>query len=430
MQGSSLSARTIDAVLRRVDELTDEIVDFTRELVRIPSVNPPGEHYVDCAHLLGERYRRLGYAVEYITAEGRPEHTERHPRLNVVGRLEGAAAGGKTLHFNGHTDVVPAGAGWTLDPWAGEVRAGRLYGRGANDMKGGLAASLYAVEAIRRAGVRLAGHVEQSGTVDEESGGWAGVAYLAERGYFSPARTDYVVITEPLNPDRLCLGHRGVFWFELTTFGSIGHGSMPQLAVNAIDAMAEVIAEINHRLKPRLAERVTAIPVEPAACRHPTINLNAIAGGQPVDAVQTPCVPDRCVAIFDRRFLAEEPLEAVRAEVDAVLREVAQRVPGFRYRLADRLVVEPNWTPPEAEVVRAFDAAVELVYGRPPAHIASPGTYDQKHVQRIGGVRDCIAYGPGILDVAHQPDEWVGVDDLRRAAAVMALGTLMLVGTA
>src|SRR5207244_3071581 len=104
------------------------------------------------------------------------------------------------------------------------------------------------------------------------------------------------------------------------------------------------IHELNHELKPRLAGRVTAMPVEPPACRRPTINLNAIEGGQPVGAVQTPCVPDRCVAIFDRRFLEEEGLAAVRAEIDEVLARVRARRPEFRWALADRLVVEPNWT--------------------------------------------------------------------------------------
>src|SRR5262249_52804115 len=175
--------------------------------------------------------------------------------------------------------------------------------------------------------------------------------------------------------------------------------------------------------RPGPAARAPAMPVEPPACRRPTINLNAIEGGQPVGAVQTPCVPDRCVAIFDRRFLEEEGLAAVRAEIDEVLARVSARRPWVRRAIADRLGVGPSWTAPESPVVRAFDRAVELVYGRAPAHVASPGTYDQKHVQRIGGVRDCIAYGPGSLDVAHQPDEWVAVEDLVRSAQVMALAT-------
>src|SRR5207244_3259415 len=128
--------------------------------------------------LVGEKLREFGYEIKYIEAEGLPECTREFPRLNVIGRLAGATAR-PTLHFNGHLDVVPPGAGWTVEPFAALLRDGRLYGRGVTDQKAGIAASIFAVEALRRAGIRLSGAVEQSATVDEESGGLAGAAYLA-----------------------------------------------------------------------------------------------------------------------------------------------------------------------------------------------------------------------------------------------------------
>ena len=169
------------------------------------------------------------------------------------------------MHLNGHFDVVPAGEGWTLDPFGGEVVDGRIYGRGSCDMKAGIAAALFAVEAIRRAGIELNGTVEISGTVDEESGGFAGVAWLAEQGRLSAARTDYVIIPEPLYVDRICIGHRGVYWFEVQTRGRIAHGSMPFLGVNAIEHMGVVLDRIQRELQPRLAARTTAVPVVPPA---------------------------------------------------------------------------------------------------------------------------------------------------------------------
>src|SRR4029077_19850743 len=113
-----------------------------------------------------------------IEASGRPECSPEYPRVNVIGRLHGSSFH-PTLHFNGHIDVVPPGAGWTVDPFGAERREGRIYGRGVTDQKAGIAASLFAIEAIRREGLTLEGSVEQSATVDEESGGFAGVAYLA-----------------------------------------------------------------------------------------------------------------------------------------------------------------------------------------------------------------------------------------------------------
>src|SRR4029077_13838533 len=138
------------------------------------------EAYEDCARFLGESLERRAFDVEYIAAEGRAEHTARHPRVNVVASRRGGP--GRVVHLNGHIDVVPAGDGWTVDPFGGLVRDGKIYGRGVCDMKAGIAASVFAAEAIERAGVTLPGTIEISGTVDEESGGFAGVAHLAERG--------------------------------------------------------------------------------------------------------------------------------------------------------------------------------------------------------------------------------------------------------
>src|SRR5258708_7824257 len=160
-----------DRVLSAVDALAGEAVGFTSDLIRMPTVNPPGDMYVECARFIGDTLARSGFEVEYFEAEGRPEHTRAHPRLNVVGTRRGKHPR-PLVHLNGHFDVVPAGAGWTVDPFGGAIREGRIWGRGSCDMKAGIAAAMYAMEAIRRADVELNGSVEISGTVDEESGGF------------------------------------------------------------------------------------------------------------------------------------------------------------------------------------------------------------------------------------------------------------------
>ena len=205
---NSLSAKAEDAALEAIEQITEEIIAFLQELVRIPTVNPPGAEYRACTELMGRKLSEFGYDVQSIAAEGSSEHTSQHPRINVIGRLPGRAAR-PLLHFNGHIDVVPVGNGWSVDPFSGLLRDGRLYGRGTADMKAGIAASLFAIEALRRAGVQFHGTIEQSGTVDEESGGFAGVAYLAQHGFIDRAKTDFVIITEPTNVDRGYIGHRG-----------------------------------------------------------------------------------------------------------------------------------------------------------------------------------------------------------------------------
>ena len=416
-----------ERVLAAVDALSDEVVDFTSELVRLPTVNPPGEGYEECARVIGDRLKRGGFAVEYLPAEGRPEHTASHPRLNVMGTRPGRGKG-PVVHFNGHFDVVPAGQGWTVDPFGGEVRDGRIWGRGTGDMKAGLAAAIYAVEALRRAGVTTAGALEVSGTVDEESGGFAGVAFLAETGRIARGRTDYVIIPEPLGVDRICIGHRGVWWFEVELRGRIAHGSMPFLGVSAIEHMAALLEAVRVELQPALAARRTAMPVVPEGAGRATLNVNAIVGGQDADGIQTPCVADRCRAIFDRRFLIEEGLEGARAEIAALLETIAARIPGFRYELKDLMVVHPVRTPEGSPLVAALGRAIAQVRGREATLIASPGTYDQKHVARIAGVEHCVAYGPGILELAHQPDEYCSVPDLVDSTKILALAAMDLAG--
>jgi succinyl-diaminopimelate desuccinylase len=429
MSSTPATHRTEETVLRAVDASAGEMVAFLQELVRIPTVNPPGEEYAAGANFIGAKLQEFGYAVQFIVAEERPEHTPKHPRVNVIGSMAGNEPR-PLLHFNGHFDVVPVGAGWTVQPFGALLQNGKLYGRGTADQKAGIAASIYAVEAIRRAGVKLAGTVEQSGTIDEESGGFAGVACLAERGLIHRERTDFVMITEPSNVDRICIGHRGVYWFKVVQHGRIGHGSMPYLGINAADHLGELIYEINHDLKPRLARRVTEMPVEPPGSRRPSININSVFGGQPENGTQTPCVIDRAGAIFDRRFLAEEPIEQVRSEINDVLTGLKARDSAFQYSVEDLMIVHPTQTDPSSPLIAAVSESIQQVLGKKPPLMASPGTYDQKHVTRIGHVQDCIAYGPGILDLAHQPDEYVVIDDLVNSAKVMALTALHLLGTA
>jgi succinyl-diaminopimelate desuccinylase len=412
-------------ILAEVDARRDSLVRLTQDLIRIPTLNPPGRCYLEICEYLAERLARSGFAVELLRAEGSPGDSDRWPRWNLVARREGAP-GGECVHFNSHHDVVEAGEGWTVDPFGGEVRDGRVWGRGACDMKGGLAASVIAAEAFLAACPGFRGAVEISATADEESGGYGGVAWLAERGRFSPDRVQHVIIPEPLDKDRICLGHRGVWWAEIETRGRIAHGSMPFLGDSAIRHMGAVLAEMEATLYPLLAARRTAMPVVPAGARASTLNVNSIHGGaaEPedgYDGLPAPCVADRCRIVIDRRFLIEEDITEVKAEVKAMLERVKAARPSFSYEIRDLFEVQPTMAPTDAPVVRTTAAAIERVLGRMPALVVSPGTYDQKHIDRIGRLSNCIAYGPGILDLAHQPDEWVGIDDMADSAKVMAL---------
>jgi succinyl-diaminopimelate desuccinylase len=175
------------------------------------------------------------------------------------------------------------------------------------------------------------------------------------------------------------------------------------------------------------------MPVVPDGARSSTMNINSIHGGQPEFAegdtsLPAHCVPDSCRIVIDRRFLAEENIEDVRGEVTALLEDLKTRRDKFSYDLREINMVLPSMTDRDAPVVQVIADEIEKVLGRPAQFVASPGTYDQKHIDRIGKLKNCIAYGPGLLELAHKPDEYIGVDDMIDSAQVMAGGLAVILG--
>ena len=416
----------------RIDGKREDLIQLTQDLIRIPTLNPPGENYGAICDFLNKRLQASGFETQLIRAFDTPGDSERYPRWNIIARRDGTSLG-DCVHFNSHTDVVEVGSGWTFDPFGGEIADVNIYGRGACDMKGGLASSIIAAEAFIEQYPDFSGAIEISGTADEESGGYGGVAYLAEHGHFSPEKVQHVIIPEPLQKDRICLGHRGGWWAEIETKGEIAHGSMPFLGDCAVRHMGAVIHEFEDKLFPIMAARRTDMPVVPEGAKSSTMNINSIHGGQKEQSddftgLPAHCVPDSCRIVIDRRFLVEEPLDQVRGEVTDLLEGLRVTRPDFEYELTELNSVLPSMTDKTAPVVETVAQAIEDVMGKAPEYVASPGTYDQKHIDRIGKLKNCIAYGPGILEMAHKPDEYIGINDMLDSAKVMgaSLETLLL----
>lgn len=429
-----MNAPSRETLCAEIGRRRDDLTALTQDLVRIPTINPPGGAYLEICEYLGRRLKASGYEINLIRAEGARGDSDKYPRWNLIARRNGAHPGA-CMHFNSHIDVVETGSGWSDDPFSGALRDGKIYGRGTCDMKGGLATSIVAAEAFAALCPDYSGAIEISGTADEETGGFGGVAWLAERGWFSPERVQHVIIPEPLNKDRVCLGHRGVWWAEIETHGKIAHGSMPFLGDSAIRHMGAVIAEMEATLFPALAQKHTAMPVVPPQARQSTLNINSLHGGQPepeggYTGFPAPIVAHSTRMVIDRRYLIEETPDAVRQEMIDVLERVKAQRPTFRYEVRDLWTIPPTMTDRDAPVVTAVSRAITEVLGLAPEYVVSPGTYDQKHIDRIGRMHNCIAYGPGILDLAHQVDEYVGIDDMLDSAKVMALTLLDLLGPA
>lgn len=408
-----------------IDARRDDLIALTQDLIRIATLNPPGDNYREICLYLDKRLSASGFETQLIRAHDAIGDSNTYPRWNIVARREGATSG-DCVHFNSHHDVVEVGSGWTKDPFGGEVEDDKVYGRGACDMKGGLAASIIAAEAFIATFPDHAGAVEISATADEESGGFGGVAYLAEKGFFDPDRVQHVIIPEPLNKDRICLGHRGVYWAEIETKGHIAHGSMPFLGDCAVRHMGAVLDAFEKEFFPALAAKRTDMPVVPEGAKQSTMNINSLHGGAdelPADYTGLPSavVPHSARMIIDRRFLIEEDMGEVKSDIRALLDQLTATRPNFQYEIRDLHEVQPTMTDKNAPIVTATAKAIGKVMGLTPDYVISPGTYDQKHIDRIGRLKNCIAYGPGILDLAHQPDEYVGVEDMMDSAKVMAL---------
>ena len=412
-------------LLNEIEKRKEDLIDLTQKLIRIPTLNPPGNNYLEICEFLKKRMEKNGFETKLIRAYDTPGDSNKFPRWNLVSFKDGVNKG-NTIHFNGHTDVVETGNDWSVDPFEGKYIDGLIYGRGACDMKGGIAASIIAVECFVAVSPNYSGRIELSFTADEETGGYGGVAFLANEGYFSPDRISSVIIPEPLNKNRICLGHRGVWWAEIETFGKIAHGSMPFLGDSAIRHMGAVLKEFEEKLYPKLKTIKTNMPVVPEGAKSSTMNINSIHGGEVeqekgFSGYPAPVVADNCKIVIDRRFLIEEEIQKVKKDIDDILKNLENKRENFSYKITDLHEVIPTMTDKNSRLVSELTSSIKEILGVNPDYVISPGTYDQKHIERIGKLKNCVAYGPGILDLAHQPDEYISVNDMLDSAKVMAL---------
>ena len=378
-----------------------EIVELLQALIRAPSVNPPAETAA-CAAVLVDALEREGIDVERV--EGQPG------LVNVVATLRGDRPG-QRLILNGHIDTVPAGAGWTVDPFGGELRDGCVWGRGSCDMKSGIAAMLMAMVELKRSGRSFAGEIQFQAVADEETGSRWGTLYLIAQGYCDGAA--FAVCTEPTS-NCVELGNRGLRWLDVTVTGVASHAGRPGLGVNAVAVAAEIIGRVQALDFDRRDERFE-IPV-------PSISATTIEGGHTVNVI-----PDRCTFSVDRRMLPGETEAQVLAELDAVIAPTRERVEGLGVEIA----VRPGcWDPysismEEPVAVAAIEAAREVLDREPEIGYKAACT-DASHLVTRAGV-PTVLFGPGNQQLSHKPDERVAVDALVAGTAVYVkmLGQLL-----
>ncbi len=420
-----MAGATREDLYDAVEANRDDALSFLRELLRIETENPPGRNYRDGAAFLDAELSERGYDVELVevpesvVAERYPDRTG-YERVNVVARKGEPGGDAPDVHFTGHFDVVPAGEDWSREPYEPTVENGRLYARGASDMKSGIAASVLAADALETAGVPISGSLTQSMTVDEETGGFTGLGYLVEEGYVAPDNTDYCVYTECFDSSTVCLGHRGVLKFRVTAGGEKAHGCMAQDGHNAVMAMNEFLSRIDD-YEAELHDRTTDQPVTPPESRRADISATMIDAGYSENVV-----PDRCTSTFYRVLVPGESVEDAREEIAALMTD-AEAATGSTFEYEEIMFAEPTVVSRDCTVAETYAREIEPFHGSA-EFVVSPGSDDQRFVVNDAGIEECIVYGPGLLDQAHVADEYVPLSEVVTAAKVMAAATAELMG--
>lgn len=374
---------------------SSEVVSLTRELVRFNTTNPPGNES-PAIGAVEARLREQGFETAVVPYADGPN------RSHVVGRLRGKG-GRPGVLFSGHIDVVPPGSvPWTVEPFGGEIRDGRLYGRGACDMKGGVAALLVAAGELARTPEALQGDLVVAVTADEERN-CLGVDALIQEPLFEGLGC--AIVAEPTSLG-LTIAEKGAFWVDVTFYGKTAHGSMPHLGANAVAAMADFLTRWERRYR-------TDQPVHPLLGT-PTLNFGVIEGGVKVNVV-----PDRCTTQVDMRTVPPLEHAALLDELEATAREVCTVRPGIRGEV--RVVSDrpPVSCPADSILAQAMARAVREIAGVDPAPRGVPYCTEAcVWVPRLG--IPAVICGPGAAGMAHQPDEYVEIRELEAAARVYA----------
>ncbi|MGE3064308.1 MAG: M20 family metallopeptidase [Hyphomicrobiaceae bacterium] len=357
-------------------------VALSQQLVRFDTINPPGREQVAAEHL-GRLLKDAGFELDYVPlAEGRP---------NLVARI-GGTSGRPPVAFTGHLDTVPLGLQpWTVDPFAAEIKDGRIWGRGTSDMKCGVAAFVAAAVDMAPRLASTPGVVLYI-TAGEETGS-EGAFALARQGLDGAAGA--LVVAEPTS-NRPIAGHKGALWLKATTRGLTAHGSMPDKGVNAVYKAAAAIAKL---------EDFDFNVARHAVMGAPTLNVGWVHGGMNVNSV-----PDRAEFGVDIRSIPGQRHAQIRDQIASVL--------GNEVIVEATVDVESVWTEPSDPWLSSVFDICAAVQGRRPEIETAPYFTDASALTpALGGVPTVIL-GPGPAELAHQTDEWCEIAKIEEATEI------------
>jgi acetylornithine deacetylase/succinyl-diaminopimelate desuccinylase family protein len=389
------------ALRQQIHRSRTDLVDFASDLIRIEGENPPGVAYQECAELIADRLRQLGLRVHTMNPTGSGPC--------VAGTF---GEGGRALYFSGHYDVVPAQDGSQFDP---VVHNGNLHGRGAADMKGGIAAMAFAIRALAAVGFEPRGRVISISVPDEETSGPRGTVSLVEAGLIE--RDAIGMLTMEPTSGIVWHANRGVISARVVVRGKPAHVGLHFRGVNAFRGMLAVAA-LYEELDREVSGRLTAFPLEPEAARRSVLLLGGeFSGGHNFNVV-----PESVSFTIDRRPNPEEDFDVERARLLQVIDQA--RSLGVTCDIEIFQEGRSAATPADGELGHALATGIQRATGKPVEFQLCPGVLETRHYAALG--IPALAYGPGLLSVAHGPNEFVSVEKLLICAEAYALSAAQL----
>jgi succinyl-diaminopimelate desuccinylase len=387
--------RLLEDVLNRIDR--EELVRLARELVSIPSVYRPEEPD-------GNEARVAGFVADYLESAGFEVKTEEVApgRPNVWAVWEGDRPG-KTLLFEAHTDVVTEGSAedWDYPPFGAEKDGGRIYGRGACDTKGNLAAAVAAVRALKGSGVPFPGSLILCHPVDEE-GMMAGIKAFIERGHAEGV--DAAVICEP-EENQLCIKQKGALRVEVTLRGTMAHGAMPQSGVNPVTRAARFVVAVEE-LESEEIERHGEDPF----LGYPSLTPTILMGPDSAEP-QINVIPASAYVALDIRTVPDQSHRDLVERLEDIIARLASEDPDFDATLEVIEERPPTETPKDEPLVRAMARAYGSLTGEEPAYNGVPGATDGTFLHAWAGI-PIVTTGAGDREIPHHADEWVDEEEL------------------
>ncbi|WP_100486964.1 M20 family metallopeptidase [Sporolactobacillus pectinivorans] len=373
---------SIEDIFNLIDE--DDAVLFLKSLIQINSVNPPGNEK-RVAEVIRDRLEKAGLKAEL--------HTFEMDRTNLFVEMihNKQVKNSKSLVLSGHLDTVPTGnTKWESDPWSAFQKDGRLYGRGSSDMKSGVAAMVLALECIHRSGIKLKGNLAFLGTAGEEVDG-RGARSVTKEGIIENATA--MVIGEPTNNEVL-IAHKGVLWLEVTISGKTAHAGWPENGINAISAMHQFVNQL---------EKMTLPDHE--ILGKSTINLGIVNGG-----VAPNMVADHCKLTLDIRLVPGQERDGILHQTKALLNELSNHMK-ITYEIKVLNDMLPVSTSKDNPFIKISANTLQMIFNKKPA-FGGANYYSDGSIFTIKN-RDIpiLIFGPGNPDMAHQPNEWVDVEN-------------------